>query len=125
MKIKNKSNWTYDTSSGGDLGVFIVSVQKGDLKLKNMSDRQTLTLYYGAAGFSQSLGLPIGLSFSTEEMPSSGDVFVSDNVSGPDLKPSDFDGLCFIHGASFNAGGIGASRNMLIFGIPWIKVPTQ
>jgi OmpA family len=64
------------------------------------------------------------LTFSTEEMPSSGDVFVSDNVSGPDLMPSDFDGLCFIHGASYYAG-MGASRNMLFFGIPWTKVPTQ
>ena len=125
MKIKKKSNWVYDTSSGGDLGILIVSIQKGTLKLKNMSDRRTATLYYGAAGVSQGLSLPIGWTFSTEEMPSSGDVFLSDNVSGPDLKPSDFDGLCFIHGASFDAGGMGASRNMLFFGIPWTKVPTQ
>jgi hypothetical protein len=125
MKIKKKSNWVYDTSSGGDLGVLIVSIQKGTLILNNMSDRQKATLYYGAAGVSQGLSLPIGLTFSTEEMPSSGDVFLSDNVSGPDLKPSDFDGLCFIHGASFDAGGMGASRNMLFFGIPWTKVPTQ
>lgn len=89
MRIKKKSNWVYDTSSGGDLGILIVSIQKGTLKLKNMSDRQTATLYYGAAGVSQGINLPIGLTFSTEEMPSSGEVFVSDNVSGPDLELSD------------------------------------
>jgi hypothetical protein len=97
MKITKKSSWVYDTSSGGDLGILIATLQKGTLKLKNIKDRQTASLYYGAAGASVSLGLPIGFTFSTEEMPSSGDVFVSDNVSGPDLQPSDFDGLCFIH----------------------------
>jgi hypothetical protein len=49
MKIKGKSNWAYDTSSGGDLGLLMVSIQKGTLKLKNIRDRQALTLHYGAA----------------------------------------------------------------------------
>jgi len=68
--------------------------------------------------------IPVDLSFSTSEMPDVGDIYISENVS-LELDASDFDGLCFVHGASFNAGGVGASHTMLFFGIPWTKIPKQ
>ena len=128
MRIKRKSEWIFDGSSGGDLGILIASFGKGGIKLKKIDAGKTIestTLTYGAAGVSMGKGLiPVDLSFSTSEMPDVGDVYISENVSG-ELKASDFDGLCFVHGASFNAGGMGASHTMLFFGIPWTKIPKQ
>lgn len=124
MNIKKKSDWIFDGSSGGDLGILMASFKKGTIKLKKPgSAADRMTLYYNAAGVGKSKGLPIGLSFSTPEMPSFGDVYVTDNVSG-DLTPSDFEGLAFIHDVSFNLGGMGASQTILFVGIPWASLPT-
>lgn len=126
MKFR-KSGWIFDGSSGGDLGAVIASVGKGEIKLKKIDKGKTLettTLTYGAAGVSMGKGLiPLDLSFSTGDMPDTGNVYISEKVSG-ELKSSDFDGLCFIHAASLVAQ-VGVSHTMLFFGIPWDMIPKQ
>jgi outer membrane protein OmpA-like peptidoglycan-associated protein len=128
MKIKKKSAWTFEGSSGGDLSVFLATASTGTVNLKK-SDGHTHTttkLHYGAVGAGADVGIPVSLTFSTTAMPDVGSVYVTDNVSGPDLTLSDFDGLVFVHGGSFTAApGVGGAHTILFFGIPWTKVPKQ
>ena len=128
MKIKKKSDWVFEGSSGGDIGIWVISAQMGKIKLSNKSEppgKNLLTLNYKAAGVGLDAGLPIGLSFSTESMPDTGVIYVTDNVPGKDLRPSDFDGLVFIHDASWMAAGIGASHTMIFLGISWQSIPRE
>jgi outer membrane protein OmpA-like peptidoglycan-associated protein len=145
MRIKQKSAWQWDGSSGGNISISLLSLDKGTIKL-NKSDSQhrvteRLSLSYGGAGVSYSVGgfvweslgkqiaqknlikLPVDGSMSTPSFPDVGDVYVTDRVNG-DLTADDFEGLCFINSASISFA-IGASHTVMFFGIPWTKVPKQ
>lgn len=123
MRIKKRSDWTYGTNRGIDIGLLIASFQKGSFEITRPSEKATV--YISAAGVSEGLGLPASITWSTEEMPSVGDIFVSTNVHAPDLEVGDFDGLCCIISGSSILFGMGGSTSVLFFGIPWSKVPKQ
>src|SRR3954452_17640439 len=102
MRIKQKSAWQWDGSSGGNISISLLSLDKGTIKL-NKSDSQhrvteRLSLSYGGAGVSYSVGgcvweslgkqiaqknlikLPVDGSMSTPSFPDVGDVYVTDRV---------------------------------------------
>ncbi len=127
MSFKKRSSWSYDGSSGGSLGISMVTLDKGTVRLKRADAKANVmertSLYYSAAGISVDIGLPVGLSFSTEDQPDVGKIYVADKIKG-DLKSSDFEGLCFIHSGSANFF-MGGSYSLLFFGIPWRKLSKQ
>lgn len=126
----NKSDWAYETGSSGGLGLGLFAGSGGSITLKNPK-QELVRLRYGGLGVGASIGLRLprvgkielkikgkgaGIGGSAEAFPSTGEVFVADDLVGRELTRDDFTGPCLYVEAGAGIA-VGASSSAILFGL--------
>ena len=115
---RRKSDWTFDTSSSGSMSYGFVGVGTGTITLKSPAGVKNV-FRYESIGAGASLGVPdmpdVGLSFSTEDNLSAGQIWILDQLPHYELTSDDIEGYCVIEEFSLSARD-GASFTVMILG---------
>jgi hypothetical protein len=115
-KFGKKSGWTWGTSASVSASIKYADGEKGHFVLKSPSG-QTVSFNYVFVGAGASTGWDAGLSWSTEDYPSDGDIWIADTYPRKDLTVTDFEGMCLVQQFTASAGAGGAITAMLL-GVP-------
>lgn len=122
--IKNESKWKFNTFGTGGVGVGFVAASGGTIVLDDPSGK-SVDFWYGGAGAGVSIGLKIGkfkvdlpgtATVGPKSFPSTGKMYVLDNLENDELSKDDIQGPC----AFFEAGGgvvVGASGTAMYVGL--------
>lgn len=134
--MPKKSLWTFETSGGASSGAggqYIgAAIDIATLKLKdpegviytyNYVDLK-VTMGWSPGGKSGK-GLSKSAGGSSEGMGSRGRVYMMDGFAGPELQPSDFEGVCMLGEASGSAKVLAGTGTVLWLGIPKSKLFTE
>jgi flagellar motor protein MotB len=119
--FKRQSAWRWETSAGDSAGGTVfgpisAGLSRGEFIVTSPTKaRVTFSYTYGGAG--PGIGYKLGASHSTEDTWSSGDIYLSDRFSGPDLSNADFTGLCLVDELSGGIG-LGGAVTIMRVGIP-------
>jgi outer membrane protein OmpA-like peptidoglycan-associated protein len=139
FRIRKESAWEWDTSYGAGgsapipkslapkLGGLSPTATWGYFRLKNKNSNRVELFNCVSLGLSYGIGggkLPKwSVAGSLPVTPSNGHVFISDQLSGDDLEPDDFEGLCLVQEASIGLG-FGGAGTVIFFAIPPAALPT-
>jgi|SRR5580658_2030809 outer membrane protein OmpA-like peptidoglycan-associated protein len=116
------SKWTFNTSSGGSVGVGALAAGGGSLFFER-PDGANVNFIYSAGGVSLGLGvLKLGkttfsLTGSSKDMWNVGGVYISDSFTGADLDIDDFTGFCVIGDVTVSGGVGGGSATAMYLGL--------
>ncbi len=130
FKPVRKSDWKFNTSGTGGLGIGLFVIAGGELRLDD-PDGQTRVLRYGGAGVGMSVGVrrlpklgrfvdPKGLSDSAggaiapESFPNGGIVYVMEGCRTNDLIMDDFKGICIYYDIGIGVVAGYAAQGMLM-----------
>ncbi len=118
---KSKSAWKWVTSSGLSQSVGMVGGTGAQFVLTDPRGG-TASFNYVSIGVGLSVGGSITPNVSTENMMSTGEVYVSQALTGRELRNTDFTGFCLIMEASATAVTSRTGTVMLV-GIPASSMP--
>jgi hypothetical protein len=129
FKAKKESGWKFETSSGGSVSFPVFgpaggALGKGTLVF-NSPEGATVEFQYMSAGASVGKGLPVSLSGSTRDFPSSGTIYVSSTFSGADLSIQDIKGFAVIQELAYGGGGPGYTGTIMLIGVPAENMPME
>lgn len=113
---KKKSGWSYNTSAGFNVSVLFGTAGGGDFVL-NGPGGGTARFHYMDLGASASVGAPGGLTRTTEDSYSVGDVLISETFRGGELSVNDFEGISLIQELSVGVA-LGGAGTILLLGVP-------
>ena len=94
----SESEWRFDTSSGISVGASMlvgVGVSVASIALDSPSFKKVYFSYVDL-GIGIGVGAPVQVTYSTESMPSAGNVYAINNAAGRELTANDFEGLAVI-----------------------------
>lgn len=120
LKIRKRSGWTYETSSGIGVGVSFAGGGKGQLVMTPpVGGTARFNYKYAGGGYSVGVSKQNGknVSFATEDMFSVGKLFILDTFRGNELSYQDITGMCMIVELAASAGH-GGSFTAMLLGIP-------
>jgi hypothetical protein len=117
-----KSQWVYSTSESAEIAAGPVGMGSGAVYFTSPGGHP-ISFKYRFIGVGRSVGLPFGITFSSKNTLSTGQLYMVDPpFSGPELKSTDITGFCQVIEGSGIVGVGGGSVTVILLGMSLKRV---